>query len=212
MTQSPDDVPPGVDFHDTAAAETWATEANVKRPWRAEYFQHFAQEITASSVAQPNVLELGSGPGFLAEHLLRACPNITRYTLLDFAQPMLDMSRAKLQAHTSRTQYVQADFRSTSWGTARGPFDFVISMQAVHELRHKRHAPALYARVGELLARGGVFLVCDHLPGDAPSPTRNALYMTLDENLRALSDAGFTHVRCLRNTHDMALLSAQRDG
>jgi ubiquinone/menaquinone biosynthesis C-methylase UbiE len=201
-----DDIPPGVDFHDANACVQWADEAAKKRPWRVRYFEHFAAAM--ANATQPAVLELGSGPGFLAEHLLSACPNIERYTLLDFAEPMLDMSRARLQVHAARTRFVQADFRLPSCVSVGGPFDIVVSMQAVHELRHKRHATALYCRVRELLSPGGVFLVCDHLPGKDPSPTRRALYMTLEENRDALAAGGFTQVRCVENSHDMALLSA----
>jgi hypothetical protein len=39
-------------------------------------------------------------------------------------------------------------------------------MQAVHELRHKRHARRLYEQVYEVLAAPGLFLVCDYTPFD----------------------------------------------
>jgi predicted methyltransferase len=37
--------------------------------------------------------------------------------------------------------------------------------QAVHELRHKRHARELHRQVARLLTPGGSYLVCDHFCG-----------------------------------------------
>jgi len=67
-------------------------------------------------------------------------------------------------------------------------------MQAVHELRHKRHAPPLYRQVYHVTAPLGHVLICDHLPLD-DAPRSLALYMTEQEQLAALSRAGFNRVR-----------------
>ena len=63
-------------------------------------------------------------------------------------------------------------------------------MQAVHELRHKRHAASLYKEVRRVLRPGGLFLVCDHVCGESGS-TNASLYMSLDEHRNALGEAGF---------------------
>ena len=164
-----EDLPPGEDFHDEAQAAAWADAAARKRPWRPSIFDRFVAAVAESSEAAPRILELGSGPGFLAEHVLDRCPSVARYTLLDFATPMLRQSRERLAGHVSRTVFVQADFKSDAWpGQVEGPFDFVFSLQAVHELRHKRHAPRLYRQVRALLSPGAELVVCDHLPESAP--------------------------------------------
>ena len=59
-------------------------------------------------------------------------------------------------------------------------FDCVVSMQAVHELRHKRHAPSLYEQIHEVLSAPGLVLVCDYTPFDG-SPKNITLYMTEQE-------------------------------
>ncbi len=67
-------------------------------------------------------------------------------------------------------------------------------MQAVHELRHKRHAPRLYTQIHQVLSVPGLVLVCDHTPFD-DSPRSIALYMTeQQQQQQALADARFANV------------------
>ena len=90
-----------------------------------------------------------------------------------------------------------------------GPFDCVVSMQAVHELRHKRHAPRLYEQVYQVLAAPGIFLVCDHLPFD-DSPQSVALYMTEQEQQRALTGAGFVNAHVELEMKGLMLFAGER--
>jgi len=204
------DLPYGENFHDVGEAKAWANAAGLKRPFRPMIFDHFVAAVTASTVAAPRVLELGSGPGFLAEHVLDRCPSIASYTLLDFSEPMLALSRTRLANHSARTQYTHADFKTDSWPSAAGgPFDFVFSMQAVHELRHKRHAPRLYEQARPLLSRQGRLVICDHLPESAPTERHRLLYLTVDEYLAMLPKTGFTNAELLWTGYEMALYQAQ---
>jgi SAM-dependent methyltransferase len=203
------DLPYGENFHDEAEASAWADAAIKKRPWRPMIFDMFVAAVAESAVAAPRILELGSGPGFLAAHVLDRCPSIARYTLLDFAKPMLSLSERRLGSHVARTSFVQADFKSDSWpSNLAGPFDFVFSMQAVHELRHKRHAPRLYERIRALLSPGAEIAICDHLPEIAPTPRQRQLYMSTSENLAAITNAGFSNAKLVWSDHHMAMYRA----
>jgi len=207
--QDDEDVPYGENFHDTTAALAWADAANRKRPWRSAIFDRFATLLLESNVAAPRVLELGSGPGFLAEYVLGRCSSVVQYTLLDFSDAMLVQSRRRLSHHAERTTHVQADFKSDSWpGAVGGNFDFVFSLQAVHELRHKRHAPRLYGQVRSVLSSRAEFVVCDHLPEGASTPRHRVLYMTEAENLAALVSAGFRDPAVVWSEHQMAMYRA----
>jgi len=80
------------------------------------------------------VLELGSGPGFLAHRVLDRCPSIEGYTLLDFSEHMLGLSRERLVAFPAAT-FVLGSFKSEDWTRhVEGRFDCVLAMQSVHEL------------------------------------------------------------------------------
>jgi SAM-dependent methyltransferase len=190
-----EDVPSPIDLRDPIDAHRWVSEADSKRPWREMFRQAMADALAAASPPVRRVLELGAGPGLLAEVILRACP-LERYTLLDFSPPMLELSRARVGANPATT-FLLADFKQPDWGrTVDGPFDAVVTMQAVHEIRHKRHVPGLYRDVHALLRPGGLLLVCDHVPPD-DSPRATALNATELEQHAAMSSAGFTEVKTL---------------
>lgn len=110
-SEDDDDLPYGENFHDEAEAAAWADAAARKRPWRPMIFDQFVTAISESRIVAPRILELGSGPGFLAQHVLERCPSVACYTLLDFAKPMLTLSERRLVQHHARTAFVQADFK-----------------------------------------------------------------------------------------------------
>ena len=210
MTDPEADVPYGEDFHDPAVAVAWTEGVMRKRPWRTTIFDHFAAIVGAAPIARARVLELGSGPGFLAEQLLARCPSIARCTLLDFSEAMLEQSRRRLERYQDRTEFLRADFKSDSWPSLVGaPVDFVVSLQAVHELRHKRHAARLYAQLAPLLGPCAEVLICDHLPSGAHTPRHRVLYMTVEEKLEALTGAGLVDAKVVWSEHDMALYRAR---
>jgi len=171
-------------------ARQWAESAMAKRPWRVEFFDAFAAVIGKASAGRAcRVLELGSGPGFLAEHLLRTHAALS-YVALDFSAPMHELAAQRLGALTSRVQFVERSFREPAWAEGLGQFEFVVTHQAVHELRHKRYAMALHAQVKQVLPLGGSYLVCDHFFGEG-GMSNDQLYMTVAEQRQALLDAGF---------------------
>ena len=75
-----------------------------------------------------------------------------------------------------------------------GPYDAVVTNQAVHELRHKGHAPGLHVAVKGILRPGGTYLVSDHFLGAGGLPN-DQLYMTVAEHREALLNAGFSEVQ-----------------
>jgi SAM-dependent methyltransferase len=208
MADSDEDVPSPIDLRDPGDARAWVATAEQKRPWRAR-LRGIIAETLGALVGRPNrVLELGSGPGLLAEAILRG-GSVGHYTLFDFSLPMLEMSRARLGGHPAAT-FVQGDFKTPRWAEGlAGPFDAVVSMQAVHELRHKRHAPGLYRAVRGLLRPGGWLLVCDHRPvADSGPPA--ALFATANEQEVAFRAAGFEDVRTALELEGMYLCIGRR--
>ncbi len=204
----PNDVPYGNDWDSAAEVVAWAEEADRIRPWRTGIRDHIADRVAKWPPAA-RVLELGSGPGFLAERVLRRCPDLEVYTLLDFSEPMLALSRERLEAHPAAA-FVHESFKSEAWmRSVEGRIDCVLSMQAVHELRHKRHACRLYEQVHGRLADPGLLLVCDHLPFD-DTDTSTALYMTETEQREALAEAGFPEVRVSLAKNGLMVYAAEK--
>ncbi len=190
-TREGDDVPSPIDLNSPKDAAAWEESAMQKRPWRADFFEHIATEIAAAP-GRGRILELGSGPGFLARQLLERLPGATMH-LLDQSNAMHSLARERLGELAARATFLTASFKEPDWPDRLGPYDFVVTLQAVHELRHKRHALPLHRQVRSVLAPGGVYLMADHFCGPG-GMANDQLYLRIDEQQAALREAGFTHV------------------
>jgi len=103
---------------------------------------------------------------------------------------MHDLARKWLAPVLDRVNFIERNFKQPGWEQGLGTFDAVITLQAVHELRHKRYAGALHAAVKSLLVGDGVYLMCDHFCGEG-GMANDQLYMTLEEHRESLFNAGF---------------------
>jgi cyclopropane fatty-acyl-phospholipid synthase-like methyltransferase len=204
MDLQPTDVPSPIDLQSDVDARAWAEAANRVRPWRTTFFDAIAQAVP--SQGRVRILELGSGPGFLAETILAQHP-AAEMVLLDFSAAMHAMAQERLQAHAARITCVRRSFKDEGWTAGLGRFDCVVTNQAVHELRHKRHAEPLHQQVRAILADGGRYLVSDHYFGD-DGMKNDGLYMTVDEQRQAFLAAGFTRVDELLRLNGMVLHAA----
>jgi len=210
LRRADDDVPTTWDFRVEHIARTWAQQSDLKKPQRPEVRARIAKRIAAGGFGDvgagpraPRILELGCGPGYLAEAILDQVP-LAAYTLLDFAPPFLAMARERVERFPG-TRFVLADFVDPAWTEGLGTFDAIVTMQAVHELRHKRRAPTLYAQTYELLTPEGLLLVCDGVPSnDTP------LGMTLAEQQAALASAGFSDIEVLAEIDRLYVVCASR--
>lgn len=200
-----DDVPSPIDFTRLEEARDWEQSAPARRG-RTEMFALFAKELAALPEGA-RVLELGSGPGFLAAALLDAHPHL-RLTLLDFSAAMHSLARARLGHRSEGVVFVERSFKAPGWSAGLGSFDAVVTNQAVHELRHKRHATVLHRAVRELLAPGGMCLVSDHVFGEGGLPDAR-MYMTEPEHRDALLAAGFGLVEKLARHGSLVLHRAR---
>ena len=209
MCPAPADVPSPIDFHDLAQARAWEADTVRRKPWRQRFFEKIAEAIHRDG-APPSVLELGSGPGHLAERVLRTC-SVVRYVALDFSGAMHALARDRLAGLATRVEFVQGDFRTADWTAPLGSFDVAVSMQSAHEVRHKARIPALFASVRRVVRAGGLFLYCDsYVVADG---SRNPdLHLTPDEQPRLLHEAGFAAVTLLHDEGGMALYRATNLG
>jgi hypothetical protein len=122
-------------------------------------------------------------------------------TPIDFHDPQ----HAREWERTAQARPGRADmFKALGWAEGLGPFDAVMTNQAVHELRHKRYAVQLHTVVRTLLAPKGVYLVCDHFFGDE-GLANDQLYMTIEEQRTALRKAGFQDVQLVARAGTLAM-------
>ena len=207
---SPKEVPSNHDFFDPAYVKQWSDSIIRYRPERQQLFKVFAAEAARIKKVALSVFELGCGPGFLAEALLQNC-QIARYTLVDFSPQMLELSRSRLARFKDQTVFLQADFKKNDWTAAvSAGFDLVVSLQAVHELRHASRIPRLYSQLYSLLVPRGTILICDHVNSSSASGHRAAHFMTVEEHLSTFKEVGFIKPREICPAADLSLMAAEK--
>lgn len=196
-----------IDLRNPEDAAQWASEVNMKRPWRYDFFDYYAELIQQQKAVE--ILEIGAGPGYLAKHLLERCSKI-HYSAFDFSAAMHQLSKSKLiSSEWDRADYILGDFIQPDWADQLKQYDVVIIHQALHELRHKAYALNFHQVVKtKLLKPDASYLVCDHLYAEG-AMTNNELYMSEQEHLDCLQQAGFTQIKiamqikglCVFNCH-----------
>jgi SAM-dependent methyltransferase len=199
-----EDVPIRVDHRDPATARAWLEDTRIRKPFRANFRAAFCAAL--SSRRQLRILELGSGPGELAREILLRC-DVRSYVALDWSQAMHVIATDYLGDLAPRVTFVVRDFREPTWPTGLGSFDAIVTQQAVHETRHRRHALPLFERARTLLVPGGLLLYCDGYLVDPQSPLA-ALSLEREDQPRVLERAGFVEVRLLHDEGDLVLYSA----
>lgn len=108
-----------------------------------------------------DVLDVGAGTGVVSEAVLDAFP-AARLTLQDFSAQMLAEAKAKFSSHDRTIRYVQCDLLDPVWvQKVGGPFDLVVSGEAIHHLTDLAAMANCYEAVRGLLKPGGCFLDYD---------------------------------------------------
>jgi tRNA (cmo5U34)-methyltransferase len=188
------------------------------------------EAVALASRPVRRVLDLGAGTGLLAAMVAGAHPD-AEIVLLDGAAGMLDQARERLG---DRASYAVGDLGDP---LPCGPWDAVVSALAVHHLDDAGKR-ALFARVHDALAPGGIFVNAEQILG--PTPALDAEYLarhhaaalalgaseqewqaalrrmehdrcaTVADQLAWLAEAGFADVDCPWRENRFAVLAARR--
>jgi tRNA (cmo5U34)-methyltransferase len=142
------------------------------------------------NVAAGRALELGTGSGETARRVMAAHPDADLVGI-DASAPMLRAARETLAPY--RAQLTEQRLEDA---LPPGPFDLVFSALAVHHLDGAGKAD-LFARVREVTATGGVFVLADLVvpvdPADVVTPVDGVVDMpsSVEDQLVWLAAAGF---------------------
>lgn len=183
-------------FHDAEFVKGWA-ERFVPTPERLALFDAILSELRSRLKAPACVVELGIGPGYLADHLLGGLPGILYYGV-DFSVPMLQIARHRLQPHEGWISYVQADLlKDEWWSDIPGPVDAVVSTWSLHDLGSLEHVGRVYECCAQLLRRGGVLLNGDFIKPDGAIHEYEPGRFEIEKHIALLRRAGFDRADCL---------------
>jgi SAM-dependent methyltransferase len=102
---------------------------------------------TVRSMGAPQVLDVGCGSGRIGEFVLEA--GASRYVGIDFAEPMIELARSRLERFSERAELLLEDFLEAQ---LEGSFDVVLAVGLFDYLPE----PHRYSRrMFELCAPGG---------------------------------------------------------
>jgi SAM-dependent methyltransferase len=184
------------EFHDEVFAAGWAERFTPTAP-RLRLFDAIVEQVRGSPAAAGRVVELGVGPGFLAERVLAGLPAV-QYVALDFSEPFLSIARRRLARFAGRVTFVQADLLSSRWPAAiEGSVDACVSTWALHDLGGPDATFKVYRDCAELLAAGGVLLNGDFVKPEGTAYVFEPGRFEVNGHLELLRLSGFARCECL---------------
>jgi trans-aconitate methyltransferase len=174
----------------------WTAGLQTRFPERGEVMQHVVAQLKALPFPAPQVVELGPGPGLLAELLLRRLPEMS-YIGFDSSELLLAFARTKLAPFGRRASLIPADLNTDDWlNQLPGEIHAIISLQALHDLGEESHVNRIYGLARRLLVPGGLLLNADFVvpPGqdDPEQPGRRSI----PRHLELLQTQGFERIAC----------------
>ncbi|MCZ6749396.1 MAG: class I SAM-dependent methyltransferase [SAR324 cluster bacterium] len=184
------------EFHDEQFVAGWA-DRFVPTPERLELFNIILSELKSRFPLKSCVVELGIGPGYLADHLLRMMPEIQYYGV-DFSSPMLDIARQRLSPHSARVTYVQADLvKDNWWADIPTPVNAIVSTWTLHDLGSQENVEVVYKSSAQVLQDGGLLLNGDFIKPDKAIYEYEPGRFEIAKHIAILRRAGFKSAECL---------------
>jgi hypothetical protein len=183
------------EFQDAVYARDWA-DRFTPSPSREALFATMLEVLEQHHLPHPRVLELGIGPAYFAERLLRQRPDL-HYEGLDFSQAMLDLA-------------------------AERPVGAIVSTWALHDLGAEERTAKVYADSYRLLEQGGILLNGDFVKPEDTTHDYEPGRFTVSRHLELLTAAEFSGCQCLgfwekelkapTTAHNYACLLAVKEG
>ena len=185
------------EFHSDEYAREWADRFEITKE-RRECFEHIGDLLETDLNGSAKILELGTGPGYLAGYLLNRFKTI-HYHCLDYSEAMLSIAKENTEEHSPRVTYQQIDLTSPSWqDEIKGDYSAVVSTWALHDLGGKVAIRAVYQAAQKLLADNGLILNADFIKPQGLEIDFEAGRLLISEHLLYLKDAGFSEVECTK--------------
>lgn len=184
------------EFHDEEFVTGWANRF-VPTPERMALFNVILSQLKSRIPANGCVVELGIGPGYLANHLLAEMPHVQYYGV-DFSSPMLDIARQRLKPHSNRVAYIQADLvKDNWWDEIPTPVHAIVSTWALHDLGNQRNVEIVYKHCAQVLQDGGILLNGDFIKPDKAIHEYEAGRFEIEKHTTMLHRVGFKNAECL---------------
>ncbi len=184
-------------FHDFKTAEEWAKKFSPS-PARMDLFETMLKSIKQLGESHFHIVELGIGPGFLADFLLNRLKNIT-YEGIDCSEPMRQLAAKRLESFKDRTTFTTANLTDDNWiKQVSQPPKVVVTTWALHDLFTQDNIHSVYRNTYQLLQNDGIFLNGDFIKPDNIKVEYEGGRLEIKTHLDLLQSVGFQSADCLK--------------
>ena len=186
------------EFHDQNYAYDWADRFEAT-PVRKQLFSDMGDLLEKHLLENhlppsATVLELGIGPGFLAEYLLDRFPDI-HYFGLDFSEAMLAIAQDRLSRFETRYQPLQLNLiKDNLRDVVPEPVGAVVSTWALHDLGSKQHIHNVYRQCQSVLR--GILINGDFIKPEETEYDYEPGRIEVESHLHLLTGLGYKQVTC----------------
>ena len=184
------------DFCDSNYSQEWADRFGPT-PERERLFSKIIEQLSLADLVYPHILELGVGPGYLAERLLGNISYVS-YIGIDFYEPMLQFAAKRLSRHSQRVGFIQADLLDDGWTElVETPIGAIVSTWALHDLGGEDQIVSVYRRAKDLFPEKGLLLNGDFVKPEETRFEYEPGRITVSRHLELLTKTGFSDPKCL---------------
>lgn len=181
------------EFHNRQYVEDWSVQFEPTPP-RLELFDGIIERLAGYSFEHRHIVELGIGPGYLAERMLPRIVDVT-YEGVDFSEPMLQIAERRLPDFQKRITFTQIDLLSTDWmSKLKSRPGAIVSTWALHDLGGEAETMKVYADCKAILPAGGIFLNGDFVKPDDTLFEFEPGRFPVSRHIELLKTAGFRNV------------------
>jgi len=154
------------DWKDAAHAAGWDAQGDKTNPTRQEHLDILLSVMADAYQPEKWTLDLGFGSGQVEKLIFDRIPQ-ARVVGVDSSREMMALAAERLAPYAERYQAVEYDLAQIeSLVLPEHPYQFVISIQALHHLTPDEMQTA-YRFIYRVLEPGGLFLLLDRMHVDA---------------------------------------------
>jgi tRNA (cmo5U34)-methyltransferase len=168
-------------WRDPAAGEHWIARGG-KLPTRAEQLDIAIAALEATDPGRRWMLDLGCGPGIVAEQLLERLPQ-ARVVCADLSEHMLELAEERLKPFAGRFELSLVDLEADDVQLPERDYAAALAVQSLHNVE-----PVDQVRAIRLLAQalpvGALFVLVDKV---AVMPAAYPLFVPVWKRLERLS-------------------------
>jgi SAM-dependent methyltransferase len=184
------------EFHDADFVRGWA-DRFVPTKERVELFDMILDQVSAPTLPNTHVVELGIGPGYMARHILDR-NQVVSYEGVDFSTAFFAIAMETIGNLMRRVTLTKADLMNQNWPNSLSKTPgAIVSTWALHDLGSQQAIADVYARCYETLPKGGVLVNGDFIKPEGTTWEFEAGRFEIERHFELLRRAGFSNAKSL---------------